>query len=155
MSEAQSLGWMRGLVVVFVTISAAIALVQYHSTITFIAQLMGISWGALAGAFLGPLFWGLFSNRVSKAGVWASFACGVGLTVGNMVVPFLGSSIVAGAVAMFVSLAVVPLVSLVTPAVPFEVAPPSGAGAIDREYRAELAATDTPAFDSEAPLEKL
>ena len=155
MSEAQSLGWMRGLVVVFVTISAAIALVQYHSTITFIAQLMGISWGALAGAFLGPLFWGLFSNRVSKAGVWTSFACGVGLTVGNMVVPFLGSSIVAGAVAMLVSLAVVPLVSLVTPAVPFEVAPPSGAGAIDREYRAELAATDTPAFDSEAPLEKL
>ncbi|WP_058985269.1 sodium:solute symporter family protein [Hugonella massiliensis] len=155
MSEARSLAWMRGLVVVFVALSAAIALVQYHSTITFIAQLMGISWGALAGAFLGPLFWGLFSNRVSKASVWASFAVGVGLTVGNMVVPFLGSPIVAGAVAMLASLAIVPLVSLVTPAVPFEVAPPSGAGAIDREYRAELAASGAAAFDSEAPLEKL
>ena len=98
MPEKRTLTCMRVLIVAFVAASAAIALIQYHSTITWIAQLMGISWGALAGAFLGPLLWGLFSKRVSKAAVWTSFASGVGLTVGNMIVPFLGSSIVSGAV---------------------------------------------------------
>ena len=52
---------MRVLIVVFIIVSAALALVQYNSSITFIAQLMGISWGALAGAFLGPFLWGLYS----------------------------------------------------------------------------------------------
>ncbi len=155
MSDAASLTWMRALIVFFVVISAAIALVQYHSTITWIAQLMGISWGALAGAFLGPLLWGLFSKRISKAAVWASFVCGVGLTTANMIVPFMGSSIVAGAAAMLLSIIIVPLVSLVTPAVPFEVIPPRASAAIDREYAHELAEGGQPAFDSAEPLERL
>ena len=79
MPERSQITWMRGLIVVFVVISAAIALVQYTSTITFIAQLMSISWGALAGAFLGPLIWGLYSSRISKGAVWASFFVGVAL----------------------------------------------------------------------------
>ena len=155
MSDKQSLGWMRVLIVVFVAISAGIALVQYHSTITWIAQLMGISWGALAGAFLGPLLWGLFSKRISKAAVWTSFVLGVGITVGNMIVPVLGSSIVSGAVAMIVSLIVVPLMSLVTPSVPFEVAPPQASAAIDREYTRGLAEEGAEPFDSAEPIEHL
>lgn len=103
---------MRGLIVVFVVISAAIALVQYTSTITFIAQLMSISWGALAGAFLGPLIWGLYSSRISKGAVWASFFVGVGLTVSNMFIGFIASPINCGALAMILSLVVVPLVIL-------------------------------------------
>ena len=61
MTERKQIWYMRVLLIVFIVISAALALVQYHSSITFIAQLMGISWGALAGAFLGPFFWGLYS----------------------------------------------------------------------------------------------
>ena len=138
MPEKSQITWMRGLIVVFVVISAAIALVQYTSTITFIAQLMSISWGALAGAFLGPLIWGLYSSRISKAAVWASFFVGVGLTVSNMFIGFIASPINCGALAMLLSLAIAPLVSLVTPSVPFQVKPPTGEGAIDREIEREL-----------------
>jgi len=158
MSERSQIVWMRVLIVFFVIISAGIALVQYHSTITFIAQLMGISWGALAGAFLGPLLWGLYSNKISKAAVWSSFILGVGLTTVNMFVPFLGSPIVAGALAMILSIIVVPLISLVTPSVPFEIKPATPEGAIDREYAhflEEEAAAGHAAFDSEKPLEDL
>ncbi len=143
MSERTQLGTMRVLVVVFIAVSAAIALVQYTSSITFIAQLMSISWGALAGAFLGPFFWGLYSKRISKAAVWASFIVGVGLTTGNMIMGFVGAPLIAspincGAVAMVLSLIIVPVVSLVTKSVPFEVEPPSAQGAIDREFEHEL-----------------
>ena len=50
----------RVLIGVFIAISVVIALIQYHSNVTFIAQLMGISWGALAGAFLGPFLFGRY-----------------------------------------------------------------------------------------------
>lgn len=125
MSEKSQLLWIRVLIVFFVAISAGIALFQYHSTITFIAQLMGISWGALAGAFLGPLFWGLFSKRISKAAVWTSFIMGVGLTTANMFIGFISSPITCGAIAMVLSLALVPLVSLITPAVPSKCSRPA------------------------------
>lgn len=138
MSDRSQIVWMRGLIVVFVVISAALALVQYTSTITFIAQLMSISWGALAGAFLGPLLWGVYSGRISKAAVWASFIVGVGLTVSSMFIGFIDSPINCGALAMLLSLVVVPLVSLVTPSVSFQVKPPSREGAIDREIEREL-----------------
>lgn len=138
MSDRSQIVWMRGLIVVFVVISAALALVQYTSIITFIAQLMSISWGALAGAFLGPLLWGVYSGRISKAAVWASFIVGVGLTVSNMFIGFIDSPINCGALAMLLSLVVVPLVSLVTPSVSFQVKPPSREGAIDREIEREL-----------------
>ena len=82
---------------------------------TFIAQLMGISWGALAGAFLAPFMYGLYWKGVTKAAVWASFVCGVGLTVANMFLKFIASPINAGAIAMIAGLIVVPVVSLVTP----------------------------------------
>lgn len=143
MPEQMQLVYMRVLIAVFIIISAVIALVQYNSSITFIAQLMSISWGALAGAFLGPFFWGLYSKRISRPAVWASFIVGVGLTTGNMISGFFGAPLIAspincGAIAMVLSLIIVPLVSLFTKPVPFEVDPPSVQGAIDREYVQEL-----------------
>ena len=143
MSEKKQLGFIRVLVVVFIVISAGIAIVQYNSSITFIAQLMSISWGALAGAFLGPFFWGLYSGRTSRAAVWASFIVGVGLTTGNMILTFVGTPLIAspincGALAMVLSMVIVPVVSLVSPHVGFSIKPPSGEGAIDREYEHEL-----------------
>ena len=125
MDEKTQLVCMRVLLVVFVILSAAIALWQYTSPVNFIAQLMGISWGALAGAFLGPFLWGLYSNRVSVASVWASFIIGVGLTTSNMFLGFISSPVNCGAIAMLLSLVVVPLVSLFTPAVPFELDGPA------------------------------
>lgn len=144
MNEKKRISYMRVLLVVFIVVSAALALVQYQSAITFIAQLMSISWGALAGSFLGPFFWGLYSGKISKAAVWASFIVGVGLTTGNMILGFFGTPLIAspincGALAMVLSVVIVPVVSLFTKAVPFEVTPPSARGAIDVQYEEELA----------------
>ena len=80
-----------------------------------ITNLMGISWGALAGSFLGPFLFGLFWKRTTKAAVFVSMACGVGLVTANLFLNFTTSS-VAGAGAMLLSLVLVPLVSLMTKA---------------------------------------
>ena len=108
MDDRKQLFVMRVLIVFFVLISVVLAL----DPPTFIAQLMGISWGALAGA---PFLYGLFWKRTTKAAVWAAFICGVGITVANMYLNFFSSSIVAGAFSMLFGLVVVPVVSLLTP----------------------------------------
>lgn len=119
MSEKKQLLCMRVLIVVFIAISAVLALIQYRSSITFIAQLMGISWGALAGAFLAPFLYGLYWKNTTKAACWVSFLFGTLLMVGNMLFrssypPILQSPINAGAIAMLAGLVLVPLVSLFT-----------------------------------------
>jgi SSS family solute:Na+ symporter/sodium/proline symporter len=116
MSERSQLLSMRALIVVFVLVSAAIALFQYNSSVTFIAQLMSISWGALAGSFLAPFLYGLYWKRVTTASVWVNFIFAVGLVSSNMVFGFIGSPINAGAIAMVAGLVIVPVVSLITPA---------------------------------------
>lgn len=111
MSEKKQIITMQCLIVVFIVISVVIAL----NPGTIIAQLMGISWGALAGSFLAPFLYGLYWKGVSKAAVWASFVCGVGITVSNMFIKYIASPINAGAIAMIAGLIVVPLVSMMTP----------------------------------------
>lgn len=111
MDEKKQLLTMRIFLVFFVVISVVIAL----DPPTFIAQLMGISWGALAGAFLAPFMYGLYWKGVTKSAVWASFICGVGITVSNMFFHFIASPINAGAIVMVAGLIVVPVVSLITP----------------------------------------
>ena len=111
MDEKKQVKLMRVFIVFFIVVSVLIAL----DPPTFIAQLMGISWGALAGAFLAPFLYGLYWKGVTKAAVWASFATGVGITVSNMFLKFIASPINAGAVAMIAGLIVVPIVSLMTP----------------------------------------
>ena len=132
-----------GLLLAFIALSAIIALLQYNWSLTFIAQLMSISWGALAGAFLGPFLWGLYSGKVSKVAVWCSFIFGVGMTTGNMALSLLGTPLIAspincGAFVMIASLIIVPVVSLFTKSIPFEVNPPTPEGAIDREIAREM-----------------
>ena len=111
LSEKRQLLLMRLLIVFFIVLSVVLAL----DPPTFIAQLMGISWGALAGAFLAPFLYGLYWKGVTKAAVWASFAAGIGITVTNMIWNYISSPINAGAIAMIAGLIVVPAVSLVTP----------------------------------------
>jgi SSS family solute:Na+ symporter len=102
---------MRVLIVFFIVISLMIAL----NPPMFIAQLMGISWGALAGAFLAPFLLGLYSKRITTASVWACFAWGVGLTTINMLMGNPINPINCGAIAMVGGFVVVPLISLITP----------------------------------------
>lgn len=120
MSEKKQLFIMRVFIVIFIAISAVIAMVQYKSSVTFIAQLMGISWGALAGAFLAPFIYSLYWKGVTKAAVIVNFIFGCGFMIANMLVKpmfpvWLQSPINAGAFTMLAGLVIVPVVSLITP----------------------------------------
>ena len=109
---------MRVLIVVFIVISAYIALNK--DKLSAIADMMGISWGALAGAFLAPFLYGLYWKKATKASVWASFVFGAGIMILNMLFRpafpvILQSPINCGVIAMLGGLVIVPIVSLVTP----------------------------------------
>ncbi len=101
---------------VFILVSVVIALIPT----SLITSLMGLSWGALSGAFLGPFIYGLFWKRTTKASVWCSMIVAVGLVTSNLFLKFT-SPTVAGASAMILSLIIVPLVSLITPRLKKEV----------------------------------
>ena len=120
MNEKKQVMVIRSFIVVFIAISAIIALVQYKSSVTFIAQLMGVSWGALAGSFLAPFLYSLYWKKTTVAACWVSFIWGCGLTFINMFArtslpAIMQSPINMGAIAMLGGLIIVPLVSLVTP----------------------------------------
>ena len=119
MDEKDQLKCMRWLIVVFIAISVVLAIVQYRSNVTFIAQLMGVSWGALAGAFLAPFLFGLYWKRTTSAGVWASFVFSTVVMLANTVMKpmfpvMLQSPINAGAFCMIAGLVIVPVVSFCT-----------------------------------------
>ncbi len=122
MDEKKQVLVMRILIAIFLIISVVIALNKN----TYITTLMSISWGALAGSFIAPYLYGLFSKKITKPAVWLSFASGVGITVFHMFIftfggrggTFLGFSLAspinAGAFAMIFGLIIVPIVSLFT-----------------------------------------
>ena len=121
MSENSKLSWIRIFVLFFIAVSSILAIIQAKSSVTFIAQLMGISWGALAGAFLAPFLYGLYWKRTTKAAVWFSFAAGVLIMCGCMyctftgktfISPYFTSPINAGVLAMLSGMVIVPVVSL-------------------------------------------
>jgi len=123
MSEKAKLGTIRLLVLFFIAVSSAIAIVQARSSVTFIAQLMGISWGALAGAFLAPFLLSLYFKQITRPAVWASFISGVTVMCCCMfctftgrifISPFFTSPINAGVLAMMLGLVLVPVISLCT-----------------------------------------
>ena len=121
LDEKKQLLIMRALIVVFIAISVMLAIVQYKSSVTFIAQLMGVSWGALAGAFLAPFLYGLYWKRTSKAAVWTSFVFSTVVMLANCVAKslfpaLLQSPINAGAFCMIAGLILVPVVSMFTKA---------------------------------------
>ncbi len=126
-TEKRNMLIMRIFVAVFIIISAVIAIVQATSRVTFIAQLMGISWGALSGAFLAPFLYGLYWKKTSRAGVVASFVFGTlvmliqlcislgWIHVGGTFLPFIfTNSLYSGVFCMLASLVIVPVVSLLS-----------------------------------------
>ncbi len=128
LNEKNKMFIMRALIVVFIVISALIAIKQAKSKSLFIAQMMGVSWGALAGAFLAPFLYGLYYKKTTKAAVIASFIFGVGLEIVQLCVSlnlfsfdkgsFLSfvftNSLYSGVFAMVGGLIIVPVVSLLT-----------------------------------------
>jgi len=121
LSEKKQLLIIRILIAVFIAISVVIAILQYNSNVTFIAQLMGISWGALAGAFLAPFLYGLYWKRTSAASVWVCMGFSSAVMIANI---FFGkhfpaliqSPINCGVACMLAGLVITPIVSWLTPA---------------------------------------
>ena len=120
MEEKRQLLIMRWLIVLFILISVIIALVQYKSNVTFIAQLMGVSWGAMAGAFLAPFLYGLYWKKTSSIACWCSFLFSVIFMLVDLFArptlpALLQSPINAGAFCMIAGLVIVPVISMITP----------------------------------------
>ena len=121
MSDRGQVLCIRALIVVFIAISAILALVQYKSTspIAFIAQMMGVSWGAMAGAFLAPFLYALYSKKVTAASCWACFILApaftlIGVFCRDAMPGMLKSPINTGALAMIGGLILVPIVNAFT-----------------------------------------
>lgn len=121
MGEKAQLFTIRLMIVFFIAVSAIIATIQYKNNVMFIAQLMGVSWGALAGSFLAPFLYGLYWKRATKSSVWCCFLFSTVFMTLNIfargIFPkALQSPINAGAFAMLSGLLIVPAVSLFTKA---------------------------------------
>lgn len=122
----------RFFIALFVVISAVIAIVYEEFKLSFIAQMMGVSWGALAGAFLAPYLFSLYWKRTSKLSCWVCFAFGVATAIAALIVSLCGtygvlsdsflqsvwyeylfkSSIYVGTWTMLAGFVIVPVVSL-------------------------------------------
>lgn len=120
---------LRLFIVFFITLSAIIAILKdsIWKDSVFIAQMMGVSWGALAGAFLAPFLYGLYWKKTTKAAVVTSFIFGTGLeiiqlcisvgwiSINNEILGFVfKNSLYSGVFAMLGGLILVPIVSLLT-----------------------------------------
>ena len=95
---------------------------------TFIAQLMGVSWGALSGSFLAPFLYGLYWKKTTKAACAVTYAFGtimmiiqLCISLGWLAAPASGplafiftNSLYSGVFSMVASLVIVPVVSLLT-----------------------------------------
>ncbi|MCL2679138.1 MAG: sodium:solute symporter [Dehalococcoidia bacterium] len=123
LNEKGQLLIIRGLIVVFIIISSSIAIMQingvFKGNLSFIADLMGVSWGALAGSFLAPFLYGLYWKRASAVSVWCCFIFSTSVMILNIFFrssfpSILQSPINAGAFCMLAGLVIVPLVSAFT-----------------------------------------
>lgn len=122
---------MRILCLVFVLVSVVLAILNEQFKITAIAYMMGLSWGTLAGCFMGPFVLGLIWRRVTKNAVWTSIISSLVLTItltfilgyfhpesdgsiGSVIQSGISCSPLIGVICMLFSIFVTVIVSLFT-----------------------------------------
>nr|WP_316613603.1 sodium:solute symporter [uncultured Ruminococcus sp.] len=127
LAEKKKVSIMRIFIVFFIAISAIIAIIQANSPVMFISQMMGVSWGALAGAFLAPFMYGLYMKRVPKIAVWINYVLGVGISLASFICNMTGvkfaspvltyfqSPINAGMAAMIIGIIITPIIAAIAP----------------------------------------
>ena len=113
----------------FVMLSAILAILEVNG----IVILMSLSWGTLAGCFMGPYIYGLYSKKATKSGVYISiFSCLITTIVlvfafgkldgGNSFVSLLQKGVkrapVIGTIVMVQSMVLTPIGFLVKKEVP-------------------------------------
>lgn len=129
LTDKVKVSWMRVFIVFFILLSAVIAILKdsIWADFVFIAQMMGVSWGALAGSFLAPFLYGLYWKKTTKIAVWCSFIFGVGTMIIQLLISMnvitvnggffsviFSNSLYSGVFAMLGGLIIVPLVSLLS-----------------------------------------
>jgi len=122
---------MKVLCLCFVAISVVLALLNEKFGIAAIAYMMGLSWGTLAGCFMGPYVLGIIWKRITRAAVWSSIISSLVLTVGLIFVfgydkngwdcslgvalkDGVGTSPLIGVICMAASIIITVIVSLLT-----------------------------------------
>lgn len=117
---------LRCLCLVFVALSAVFAIFEVDAIVT----LMSLSWGVLAGCFIGPYVLGLYSKKMNKAGAYASIIASLlvtfvlilalgyglssdGISFGQAIKTGVAVSPFIGVVSMAVSMVVTPVFSLI------------------------------------------
>ena len=128
-SEKTKIKTLRILILFFIIVSAVIAILKdsIWKDFVFIAQMMGVSWGALAGAFLAPFLYGLYWKNTSKTAVMVNFIFGISIMLFQLLASmkvitvsggFLGlifqNSLYSGVFAMLGGMVIVPVVSMLT-----------------------------------------
>ena len=131
-AKDKSVTWvMRGLCLAFVVISVVLAILNEKFGITAIAYMMGLSWGTLAGCFIGPYVLGVVWKKVTLPAAWVSVISSLIITVsliivfgydkngwscsfGTAIKDGVASSPLIGVICMIFSLIITFLVSLVT-----------------------------------------
>ena len=129
---------MKTLCLCFVLASVVIALLNEIFGIAAISYMMGISWGTLAGCFIGPYVLGVLWRGVTKAAVWASVIASPTLTA-ILIVVFgydkngwsttlptaikdgVSTSPLIGVICMIVSVILTVTVSLMTKKPPYKI----------------------------------
>lgn len=122
---------MRVLCLAFIMLSVVLAILNEKYSITAITYLMGLSWGTLAGCFIGPFVLGLLWKGVTKSAAWSSVITSLVLTVALIIVfgydkngwntsfaiaikDGVATSPLIGVICMFASLLITVIVSLIT-----------------------------------------
>ena len=124
---------MKTLSLIFVAISVVLAILNEKFGVAAIAYMMGISWGTLAGCFMGPYVLGVLWKRVTKPAVWTSIVSSLVITASLIVIlgydknswscsfgvalkDGVGCSPLIGTVCMLFSIVITVAVSLLTKA---------------------------------------
>lgn len=124
-SENKIKGILRVVCLIFVIVSALLAVLKIDAIVT----LMSISWGCLAGCFIGPFIYGLYSKKVTSTAAMVSIISGVSLTViltfvfglvagaqgfGGVIKAGIQRAPVTGVICMVFSMIITPVVSIFT-----------------------------------------
>ena len=142
---------MKALCLAFVAISVVLCLINQKYGIAAIAYMMGISWGTLAGCFMGPYVLGVIWRRVTKSAVWTSIISSLVLTAslivligydkndwsasfGTVLKDGVASSPLIGVICMAFSMIITVVVSLLTKAPDEAII----AEAFDKHYEDEI-----------------
>ncbi|HHU43997.1 MAG: sodium:solute symporter family protein [Bacillota bacterium] len=116
---------LRIVCLIFVALSAVLAIYRVDAIVT----LMSLSWGTLAGCFMGPYIYGLYSKKVTSTAAMVSIIGGIVATFSmilifgaieggsgfeNLIKAGISRAPLIGVITMALSMIITPLVSLFT-----------------------------------------